>query len=171
MLWLSKDCILARCQAPWKLSSLPLMWIPQDGIHNRLEFLRNSTGSWKSLRDSHSSHRAYDWALSDLDVAFSGTTTRCSGYPLKTRKRQIKKHPSPVQRRFHRKSVCLSKYILERQGTAIIRMNEYTAGAKIPPKERNHPGRMTNQVQLALVRPRRNVTHLAPHVGAGLTNN
>jgi len=27
------------------------------------EFLRNSTGSWKSLRDSHSSHRAYYWCI------------------------------------------------------------------------------------------------------------
>ena len=61
MLWLGKDCILVWCQALWKLPSLPLMWIPQNGIHNRLEFLRNSTGSWKSLRDSHSSHRAYEW--------------------------------------------------------------------------------------------------------------
>ena len=35
-----------------------------------MEFLRNSTGSWKSLRDSHSSHRAYNWALSSLTVSF-----------------------------------------------------------------------------------------------------
>ena len=56
--------------ALWKLPSLPLIWIPQNGIHNRLEFLRNSTGSWKSLRDSHSSHRAYNWALSSLTVSF-----------------------------------------------------------------------------------------------------
>jgi transposase len=39
------------------------MWIPQNGIHSRLEFLRNSTGFWKSLRDFHSSHRAYYWFL------------------------------------------------------------------------------------------------------------
>ena len=63
MLWSSNDFILALSQAPWKLPRLPLMWIPQNGIHNRLEFLRNSTGSWKSLRDSHSSHRAYYWFL------------------------------------------------------------------------------------------------------------
>jgi hypothetical protein len=46
------------------------MWIPKSGIHNRLEFLRNSTGSWKSLRDFHSSHRACEWALSYLTVSF-----------------------------------------------------------------------------------------------------
>ena len=58
---LGRDSVLVWCLAPWKLPSLPLMWIPQNGIHNRLEFLRNSTGSWKSLRDSHSSHKAYGW--------------------------------------------------------------------------------------------------------------
>jgi transposase len=63
MLWLSGEGILVWCLAPWKLPSLPLMWIPQNGIHNRLEFLRNSTGSWKSLRDFHSSHRSYYWFL------------------------------------------------------------------------------------------------------------
>jgi hypothetical protein len=70
MLWLGKECILVWCQALWKLPSLPLMWIPKSGIHNRLEFLRNSTGSWKSLRDFHSSHRACEWALSYLTVSF-----------------------------------------------------------------------------------------------------
>jgi transposase len=59
MLWLSRDGMLVWCLAPWKLPSLPLMWILQNGIHNRLELPRNSTGSWKSLRDSHNSHRAY----------------------------------------------------------------------------------------------------------------
>jgi hypothetical protein len=86
MLWLVKDCTLVRCQALWKLRSLPLMWIPQNGIHNRLEFLGNPTGSWKSLRDYHSSHSAYYGAFSSLAV-FWGATTRYSGYPLKTRKR------------------------------------------------------------------------------------
>ena len=61
MLWLSRDGMLVWCLAPWKLPSLPLMWIPQNGIHNRLEFPRNSTGSWKSPSDFHSSHRADDW--------------------------------------------------------------------------------------------------------------
>jgi len=77
MLWLSSDGILVWCLAPWKLPSLPLMWIPQDGIHNRLEFLWNSTGSWKSLRDSHSSHRAYYWFLFSFgDVPLTPTHSR-----------------------------------------------------------------------------------------------
>jgi len=63
MLWLGCDGIRVWCKTPWKLPSLPLMWILQSGIHNRLEFLRNSPGSWKSLRDSHSSHRACSWFL------------------------------------------------------------------------------------------------------------
>jgi transposase len=63
MLWLSRNSILIWFWAPWKLPILPLMWIPQNGIHNCLEFLRNSTGSWKSLCDFHSSHRAYFWFL------------------------------------------------------------------------------------------------------------
>lgn len=43
----------------WNLPCLPLMWILLRRPHNRLEFLWNSTGSWKSLRDSHSFHRTY----------------------------------------------------------------------------------------------------------------
>ena len=83
MLWLSREGILDRCWAPWKLPSLPLMWIPQNGIHNRLEFLRNSTGSWKSLRDSHSSHRAYCWFLFPPGVVLLIAVARRSilGFP------------------------------------------------------------------------------------------
>jgi hypothetical protein len=62
-MWLARDRIFAWSNALWKLPSLPLMWIPKNGIHNRLEFLLNSTGSWKSLRDFHISHRAYYWFL------------------------------------------------------------------------------------------------------------
>jgi len=46
------------------------MWIPQNGIHNRLKFLRNSTGSWKSLGDFHRSHRAYYWFLFPVGSVF-----------------------------------------------------------------------------------------------------
>ena len=53
----------AWCPARWKLPCLPLLWIPRCGTHSSLEFLRNSTGTWKSLRDSHSSHRAYYWIV------------------------------------------------------------------------------------------------------------
>jgi hypothetical protein len=70
MLWLSKDCIIVWCPALWKLPSLSLLWIPQNGIHNRLEFLRNSTGSWKSLRDFHSSRRANERLFSSLTMSF-----------------------------------------------------------------------------------------------------
>jgi transposase len=70
MLWLARDSICIWSKAPWKLPSLPLMWIPENGIHNRLEFLRNSAASWKSLLDSHSSHRAYYWFLFLADHAF-----------------------------------------------------------------------------------------------------
>lgn len=43
----------------WNLTRLPLMWILLHRLHNRLEFPWNSTGSWKSLRDSNSFPRTY----------------------------------------------------------------------------------------------------------------
>ena len=94
--WLSPTCCLRAAFASpsaWlarsKLPSLPLTWIPRSGIHNRLAFLRNSTISWTSLRDSHSSHRAYHGRASSLLMPPWRMITICSGHPLKTRKRQI----------------------------------------------------------------------------------
>jgi transposase len=59
MLWLSCYSIFVMYPAPWRLPILTLVWIRYRRIHNRLEFLRNTTGSWKSLCDFHSYHKAY----------------------------------------------------------------------------------------------------------------